>query len=45
MNMATGLSVIIFDTESNVVTNIFAEFGKIELKESEIWLNKSMAGM
>ena len=30
MNMETGLSAIIFDTESNVVTDIFVKFDKIE---------------
>lgn len=29
MNMETGLSAIIFDTESNVVTDIFVKFDKI----------------
>lgn len=41
MNMATGLSVIIFDTESNVVTDIFAEFGKIELEMRKVLLKMS----
>ena len=44
MNMETGLSAIIFDTESNVVTDIFVKFDKIEWKEYEIWKNKTMAG-